>query len=147
MAGAILLAALVGAVVWALMRRRATRQDWSSAARQAEADGTALHDAAVGELIAAGTANRPERWSAIVEAGDVLAASLTQVEGLAPGDTERRAVTGAGQAVAELRSALSIAAGAPGDTPLDEVARDLLRERLEMLAAALRTLTASMPEP
>jgi hypothetical protein len=142
-AGLILLAALAAAVVWAIARRRATARGWHDGARQAETDGTALHDAAVGELIAAGAANRPERWSDMAQAADALAAALARLEAPAPGDTERRAVAGAAAAVTGLRSALAIAGGAPAGTPLDNAARDTIRARLEELASALPELRSS----
>ncbi len=136
----LLVAALLGAVVWAVLRHRNARKNWRASALQANADGTALHDAAVGELISAGTANRPERWESITEAGNALAASLASLEAAPPSEAARQAATGVSEAVTGLRAALTIASAAPAGTPLDEAARDTLRERLQELAAALQEL-------
>jgi hypothetical protein len=125
---------------WALGRRVASRKGWRAQALQANADGTALHDAALAELIAATAANRPDRWSAIAGAVDQLQASLQRLETSPPDDDAGRAVQAALGALGPVRSAVAIGASAPAGTPLDADAVRTLRERLEELAASLRAL-------
>jgi hypothetical protein len=106
-------------------------------------EGAALHDAALGELIAAGQANRPQRWEAIAGSTDTLAASLRQLEASSPGEEATRMTQGALAAAAAVRSAVAIAGSAPAGLPLDDEAVRTLRERLEQLAAASRDLAGS----
>jgi hypothetical protein len=141
-AGAILLLILVLIGGWALGRRGASRTDWRAQAVQADVDGTALHDAALAELIAATTTNQPDRWPAIADAGDALSLSLQRLRASAPGDEGARAVQPALDAVGALRSAVAIARAAPAGQPLDEEAARTMRQRLEELAAGLRDLKA-----
>jgi hypothetical protein len=142
-AGAALVLILVLLGGWALGRRGASRSDWRAQAVQADLDGTALHDAALAELIAATTANRPDRWPAIAESADGLAVSLQRLQASAPGDEGVRAVQPALAAVGALRSAIAVAGAAPPGLPLDEEAARTVRQRLEELAATLRDLRAS----
>jgi len=137
---AILLLLVVLIVGWAVGRRGASRKGWRAQALQANADGTALHDAALAELIAATAANRPDRWSAIAGAVDQLQVSLQRLETSPPDDDAGRAVQAALGALGPVRSAVAIGAGAPAGTPLDADAVRTLRERLDELAASLRTL-------
>ena len=141
-AAAILLviAALIGG--WAFGRRGGSRKTWRAQARQANVDGTALHDTALGELIAATSANRPEQWSVIAAAADNLSATLQRLEASSPDDQATRVVRSALEAVVTVRSAIAIARAAPPSLPLDEEAGRTLRQRLEELAAALRDLRA-----
>jgi hypothetical protein len=137
---AILLVIAVLIAGWAIGRRGGSRKSWQAQVGQVGADGAALHDAALGELIAATQANRPERWAAIATGADTLAASLRQLEASSPGEEATRVTQGAISAAAAARSAVAIAGSAPAGLPLDEEAARTLRERLEQLAAASRDL-------
>ena len=137
--GAILLVIAVLIAGWALGRRGASRKTWSAQALQATGEGTALHDTALAELIAATSANRPERWSSIGSTADALWASLQRLPA-APADRAAQTAQAALDAVGAVRSAIAIASGAPAGVPLDAEAARTLRERLEQLAAALRDL-------
>lgn len=139
---AILIVVAVLIAGWAIGRRGGSRKSWRARATQVGADGAALHDAALGELIAATQANRPERWTAIAGAADTLAASLRQLEASSPGDDATGVTQGALAATAAVRSAVAIAGSAPAGLPLDDEAARTLRDRLEQLAAAARDLTA-----
>lgn len=77
---AALAVAAVSIGAWALRRRGAARKNFRAQARQATVDGTALHDGAVVELIAATGTNRAERWSAIATDAGQLSASLQRLE-------------------------------------------------------------------
>jgi hypothetical protein len=138
--GAVLVALLVAAIGWALGRRGTPGREWRAAAAQTTADGTAFHDAALGELIAATTANRPERWSAIASHADRVAASLQELETSAPDDDAGQAARGALEAAGSARSALAVASASPGGRPLDADAERTLRQRLDELAVALGRL-------
>lgn len=138
--GALLVALLVAAIAWALGRRGAPGREWRATAAQTTADGTAFHDAALGELIAATATNRPERWSAVASHADRVAASLQQLESSAPDDGARQAARGALEAAGSARSALAVASASPGGRPLDADAERTLRLRLDELAAALGRL-------
>ena len=134
---ALLVAALVAAVGWALGRRGAPGREWRASAFQTAADGTAFHDAALGELIAATTANRPERWSAVASHADRVAASLQELAASPPDEDARQAAQGALEAAGSARSALAVASASPAGRPLDADAERMLRQRLDDLAAAL----------
>jgi hypothetical protein len=140
-AAAILILIVVIVAGWALGRRGASRRDWSAQARQASGDGTALHDAALAELIAAATANRPDRWSAIASACNELSLSLQRLLTSAPDDAGTRKTQVALDAVGGVRSAVAIVSAAPPDQPLDPEAARTMRQRLEDLAVGLRGLT------
>jgi hypothetical protein len=139
-AGALLVALLVAAIAWALGRRGAPGREWRTTATQTAADGTAFHDAALGELIAATATNRPERWSAVASHADRVAASLQQLESSAPDDDARQAARGAREAAGSARSALAVASASPSGQPLDTDAERTLRLRLDELAAAIGRL-------
>jgi hypothetical protein len=138
----LLLVVLVVTVGWALGRRGAARKNWSANARQASADGMAFHDAAMGEVIAAAMANRPERWSAIAGAGDHCETSLQRLASAAPDEHAGRLVRSAQDAAAAVGSAVAIALAAPPGRPLDDAAGRTLRERLAPFAAAIADLAA-----
>jgi hypothetical protein len=138
--GALLVALLVAAIAWALGRRGAPGREWRATAVQTAADGTAFHDAALGELIAATATNRPERWSAVASHADRVAASLQQLESTAPDDDARQAARGALEAAGSARSALAVASASPSGQPLDTDAERTLRLRLDELAAAIGRL-------
>jgi hypothetical protein len=140
-AGVILLVLALVIAGWALGRRGASRKTWSAQALQATGEGTGLHDTALAELIAATSANRPERWSSIASTADGLWASLQRLPA-APADRAAQTTQAALDAVGAVQSAIAIARGAPAGIPLDEEAARTLRERLEQLAAALRDLRA-----
>ena len=140
--GAVLVALVVGAIGWALGRRGKPGREWRATASQATADGTAFHDAALGELIAATTANRPERWSAIATHADRVATSLQQLEASPPDEEARRATRAAIEAAGLTRSALAVASASPAGRPLDADAERMLRQRLDDLAVALDRLQA-----
>ncbi len=137
---AILVVVAVGIAAWAIGRSRASRGDWRAQALQANADGATLNDVALGELIAAGTANRPGAWETVVRTADELSASLHRLEAAPPDDAAASAVQGAVGALTALRSVLAVALSAPGGIPLDEGVRDTIRQRLADLAAALAAL-------
>jgi hypothetical protein len=139
--GAILLVIALLIAGWALGRRGASRKTWGAQALQATGEGTALHDTALAELIAATSANRPERWSSIASTADDLRASLQRLPA-APADRAAQAAQAALDTVGAAQSAIAIARGAPAGVPLDAEAARTLRERLEQLAAALRDLRA-----
>jgi hypothetical protein len=140
-AGAILLVLALVLAGWAIGRRGGSRKTWSAQALQATGEGTALHDIALAELIAATSTNRPERWSSIASTADALWTSLQRLE-TAPADRAAQATQAALDAVGAVRSAIAIAAGAPAGVPLDEEAARTLRQRLEQLAAAMRDVRA-----
>jgi prophage DNA circulation protein len=140
-ASAILLVLALVIAGWAFGRRGASRKTWSAQALEATGRGTALHDAMLAELIAATSANRPERWSSIASTADELGASLQRLPD-APADRAAQTTQAALDAVGAVQSAITIARGAPAGAPLDEEAARTLRERLEQLAAALRDLRA-----
>jgi hypothetical protein len=139
---AILIVAAVVIAGWAIGRRGGSRKSWRAGATQVGADGAALHDAALGELIAATQANHPERWTTLAGTADTLAASLRQLEASSPGEEATGVTQGALSATAAVRSAIAIAGSAPAGLPLDDEAARTLRERLEQLAAASRELSA-----
>jgi hypothetical protein len=142
--GAILVALLVAAVGWALGRRGAPGREWRSKAFQTAADGTAFHDAALAELIAATTANRPERWSAVATHADRVVTSLQELAASPPDDATRQVAQGALEAAGFARSALAVASASPAGRPLDPDAEGTLRQRLDDLDVALgRLRTAS----
>jgi hypothetical protein len=140
-AGVILLVLALVIAGWAFGRRGASRKTWSAQALEATGRGAGLHDTALAELIAATTANRPDRWSSIASIADELWASLQRLPA-APSDRATQTTQAALDAVGAVQSAIAIARGAPADIPLDEEAARTLRERLEQLAAALRALRA-----
>jgi hypothetical protein len=137
---AILVVLAVGIAAWAIGRGRAARGSWRAQALQANADGATLNDIALGELIAAGTANRPGAWATVVRSADELSASLHRLEASPPDEAAATAVQGANGALTALRSALAVALSAPEGMPLDEGVRDTIRQRLADLAAALAAL-------
>jgi hypothetical protein len=137
---AILVVLAVAIAAWALGRGRAARGSWRAQALQAHADGATLNDITLGELIAAGTANRPGAWTTVVRSADELSASLHRLEASPPDDAAGSAVQGAIGALAALRSVLAVALSAPEGIPLDEGVRDTVRLRLADLATALTTL-------
>jgi hypothetical protein len=138
--GAIVVALLVAAVGWALGRRGAPAREWRAKAFQAAADGTAFHDAALAELIAAMAANRPERWAAVATHADRVAASLHELEAAPPDDGARQAAHAALEAAGLARSALAVASASPAGQPLDADAERTLRQRLDDLAVAIGRL-------
>ena len=140
---AILVVLAVAIAAWALGRGRGARGGWRAQALQANADGATLNDIALGELIAAGTANRPAAWATVVQSADGLSASLHRLEASPPDDAAVSAVQGATGALTALRSVLSVALSAPEGIPLDEGVRDTIRQRLADLAAALGALRAA----
>jgi hypothetical protein len=140
---AILVVLAVAIAAWALGRGRGARGGWRAQALQANADGATLNDIALGELIAAGTANRPAAWATVVQSADGLSASLHRLEASPPDDAAMSAVQGATGALTALRSVLSVALSAPEGIPLDEGVRDTIRQRLADLAAALGALRAA----
>ena len=140
-ASAILLVLALVIAGWAFGRRGASRKTWSAQALEATGRGTALHDAMLAELIAATSANRPERWSSIASTADELGASLQRLPDT-PADRAAQTMQAALDAVGAVQSAITIARSAPAGAPLDEEAARTLRERLEQLAAALRDLRA-----
>jgi hypothetical protein len=140
-AGVILLVLALVIAGWAFGRRGASRKTWSAQALEATGRGTGLHDAALAELIAATSANRPDRWSSIASIADELWASLQRLPA-APSDRATQTTQAALDAVGAAQSAIAIARGAPAGIPLDEEAARTLRERLEQLAAALGALRA-----
>jgi hypothetical protein len=140
---AILVLLAVAIAAWAIGRGRSARGSWRAQALQANADGATLNDIALGELIAAGTANRPAAWETVVRSADGLSASLHRLEASPPDDAAMGAVQGANGALAALRSVLSVALSAPEGAPLDEGVRDTIRQRLADLAAALGALRAA----
>ena len=142
-AGAILLAIALAIAGWALGRRGGSRKTWNAQALQARAQGTALHDTALAELIAATSGNRPERWPPIASAADQLSASLQQLQASPPSDVAAQSAQAALDVVGTVRSAIAIVSGAPAGLPLDEEAARTLRQRLEQLAAALQNLRAA----
>ena len=95
------------------------------------------------ELIAATSANRPERWPPIASAADEFSASLQRLQASPPNDRAAMSVQAALDVVGTVRSAIAIVSGAPAGVPLDEEAARTLRERLEQLAATLRDLRAA----
>jgi hypothetical protein len=137
---AILVVLAVAIAAWAIGRGRAARGSWRAQALQANADGATLNDIALGELIAAGTANRPGAWATVVRSADELSASLHRLEASPPDEAAATAVQGANGALTALRSALAVALSAPEGVPLDEGVRDTIRQRLADLAAALAAL-------
>lgn len=141
-AGAVLLVILLLIVGWAVGRRGASRKTWNAQALQAIGEGTALHDTALAELIAATSANRPERWSSIASMADGLWTSLQRLQ-TAPADRAAETLQASIEAAGAVRSAIAIARGAPPGVPLDEEAARTLRQRLEQLAAALGNLRAA----
>jgi hypothetical protein len=137
---AILVALLVAAIAWAVGRRGAPGREWRAAAFQTAADGTALHDAALAELIAATTANRPERWAAVATHADRVVASLQGLAASPPDEDARQAAQAALEAAGFVRSGLAVASASPAGRPLDPDAEGTLRQRLDGLAAALGRL-------
>src|SRR5689334_21289253 len=137
---AILVALLVAAIAWAVGRRGAPGREWRAAAFQTAADGTALHDAALAELIAATTANRPERWAAVATHADRVAASLQGLAASPPDEDARQAAQAGLEAAGFVRSGLAVASASPAGRPLDPDAEGTLRQRLDGLAAALARL-------
>jgi hypothetical protein len=137
---AILVVLAVAIAAWAIGRSRGGRQDWRAQALQANADGATLNDIALGELIAAGTANRPGAWETVVRTADELSASLHRLEASPPDEAAASAVQGANGALTALRSVLAVALSAPEGVPLDVGVRDTIRQRLADLAAALAAL-------
>jgi hypothetical protein len=140
-AGVILLVLALVIAGWAFGRRGASRKTWSAQTLEATGRGTGLHDAALAELIAATSANRPDRWSSIASIADELWASLQRLP-TAPPDRATQTTQAALDAVGAVQSAIAIARGAPAGIPLDEEAARTLRERLQQLAAALGALRA-----
>ncbi len=140
---AVLVVLAVAIAAWALGRGRAARGSWRAQALQANADGATLNDIALGELIAAGTANRPGAWATVVRSADELSAALHRLEASPPDDAAVSAVQGANGALAAVRSVLAVALSAPEGVPLDEGVRDTIRQRLADLAAALGALRAA----
>jgi hypothetical protein len=139
---AILVALLVGAIAWALGRRGTPGREWRAAAFQTTSDGTAFHDAALAELIASTTANRPERWSAVSTHADRVVASLQGLAANPPDDDSRQAAAGALEAAGLARSALAVVSASPAGRPLDRDAESTLRQRLDALSAWLGRLRA-----
>ena len=139
-AGAILVGLLVAAIAWALGRRGAPGREWRATAFQTAADGTALHDAALAELIAATTANRPERWAAVATHADRVVASLQGLAASPPDEDARQAAQAGLEAAGLVRSGLAVASASPAGRPLDPDAEGTLRQRLDGLAAALGRL-------
>jgi len=139
-AGAILVGLLVAAIAWALGRRGAPGREWRATAFQTAADGTALHDAALAELIAATTANRPERWAAVATHADRVVASLQELAASPPDEDARQAAQAGLEAAGFVRSGLAVASASPAGRPLDPDAEGTLRQRLDGLAAALGRL-------
>jgi hypothetical protein len=137
---AILVALLVAAIAWAVGRRGAPGREWRAAAFQTAADGTALHDAALAELIAATTANRPERWAAVATHADRVVASLQGLAASPPDEDARQAAQAGLEAAGFVRSGLAVASASPAGRPLDPDAEGTLRQRLDGLAAALGRL-------
>ena len=137
---AILVALLVAAIAWAVGRRGAPGREWRAAAFQTVADGTALHDAALAELIAATTANRPERWAAVATHADRVVASLQALAASPPDEDARQAAQAGLEAAGFVRSGLAVASASPAGRPLDPDAEGTLRQRLDGLAAALGRL-------
>jgi uncharacterized protein HemX len=137
---ALLIALLVAAIAWALGRRRAPGRDWRAAAFQTASDGTAFHDAALAELIASTTANRPERWSAVSTHADRIVASLQELAADPPDDEARQAANGALEAAGLARSALAVVSASPAGRPLDRDAESTLRQRLDALSAWIGSL-------
>lgn len=142
-AGAILVGLLVAAIAWALGRRGAPGREWRATAFQTAADGTALHDAALAELIAAATANRPERWAAVATHADRVVASLQELAASPPDEDARQAAQAGLEAAGFVRSGLAVASASPAGRPLDPDAEGTLRQRLDGLAAALGRLRAA----
>ena len=140
---AILVALLVAAIAWAVGRRGAPGREWRAAAFQTAADGTALHDAALAELIAATTANRPERWAAVATHADRVVASLQGLAASPPDEDARQAAQAGLEAAGFVRSGLAVASASPAGRPLDPDAEGTLRQRLDGLAAALGRLRAA----
>ena len=138
-AGLLLAAILIGA--WALGRRGAARRAWKATARQAAADGSALHDAALAELIASRTANSPDRWSVIDNAANGVSTSLQRLQAAPPDDQAARTAQTALEQVDAVRSAIAIAHAAPAGLPLDDDAELTLRQRIEGLPAVMRDLS------
>jgi len=139
-AGAILVGLLVAAIAWALGRRGAPGREWRATAFQTAADGTALHDAALAELIAATTANRPERWAAVATHADRVVASLQELAASPPDEDARQAAQAGLEAAGFVRSGLAVASASPAGRPLDPDAEGTLRQRLDGLAAAVGRL-------
>ena len=137
---AILVALLVAAIAWAVGRRGAPGREWRAAAFQTAADGTALHDAALAELIAATTANRPERWAAAATHADRVVASLQGLAASPPDEDARQAAQAGLEAAGFVRSGLAVASASPAGRSLDPDAEGTLRQRLDGLAAALGRL-------
>jgi len=137
---AILVALLVAAIAWAVGRRGAPSREWRAAAFQTVADGTALHDAALAELIAATTANRPERWAAVATHADRVVASLQELAASPPDEDARQAAQAGLEAAGFVRSGLAVASASPAGRPVDPDAEGTLRQRLDGLAAALGRL-------
>jgi hypothetical protein len=137
---AILVALLVAAIAWALGRRGAPGREWRAAAHHTASDGTAFHDAALAELIASTTANRPERWSAVSTHADRVVTSLQGLTANPPDDDSRHAADGALEAAGLARSALAVVRASPAGRPLDRDAERTLRQRLEALSASLGRL-------
>jgi hypothetical protein len=140
---AIFVVLAVAIAAWAIGRGRAARGSWRAQALQANADGATLNDIALGELIAAGTANRTGAWATVVRSADELSASLHRLEASPPDEAAAGAVQGANGALTALRSVLAVALSAPEGVPLDEGVRDTIRQRLADLAAALEALRAA----
>jgi hypothetical protein len=141
LAGVAFLVAAVAIAAVALSRRGAAKKSWQEQAYRATVQGGALHDGAVAELIAANSANRPERWSALDgDAGD-LSMSLQTLQASSDGP-QTTAVLSTLSATADFRSAAAVAGSAPQGTPLEPEAGRTLRQRLEQLSVALEALRA-----
>ena len=139
----LLAALLLGAVAvaaLALYRRSAARRVWREAVLQAEADGAALHDEALNELVAAAAANRPERWASLADSSLALSSILDRVEAAAPDDDEARRARDSAAAMRSVDAAIETARAAAPGVPLDQVASAVLRERLDVMIGALREL-------
>jgi hypothetical protein len=141
--GLVALGGLLLLAVWALGRRHGSQATWHSLAHQAAVDGTAAHDAALGALLVATTANDPERWRSVSMATGESAASVQRLVGSAPDDRSRLVAQQAFDAVTALGSAVDVAAMGPAAAPLDEGVALTLRQRLDEAQTALADLARS----
>ena len=107
---------------------------------QAEADGAALHDVALNELVAAAAANPQDRRASLADTSLALSSILDRVQAAAPDDDEARRARDAAGAVRSVDAAIATARAAAHGMPLDQVASGVLRERLDVMIGALREL-------